>query len=72
MSKFLHCGRWNKNYKFILLTAIFAFFTNYIFGYIFNDYLEEITGRHVDMIRRHKNLTPFFLKQVERDGVRIF
>lgn len=37
-----------------------------------NDYLEEITGRHVDMIRRHKNLTPFFLKQVERDGVRIF
>ena len=42
MSKFLHCGRWNKNYKFILLTAIFAFFTNYIFGYIFNDYLDEI------------------------------
>ena len=37
-----------------------------------NDYLEEITGCHVDMIRRHKNLTPFFLKQVERDGVRIF
>ena len=42
MSKFLHCGRWNKNYKFILLTAIFAFFTNYIFGYTFNDYLDEI------------------------------
>ena len=37
-----------------------------------NDYLEQITGRHVDMIRRHRNLTPFFLKQVEKDGVRIF
>ena len=37
-----------------------------------NDYLEEITGRHVDMIRRHKNLTPFFLKQIERDGIRVF
>ena len=37
-----------------------------------NDYLEDILGCHVDMIRRHKNLTPFFTKQVERDGVRIF
>ena len=42
MFKFLHCGKWNKNYKFILFTAIFAFFTNYIFGYIFNDFLDEI------------------------------
>ena len=37
-----------------------------------NDYLEEVLGCHVDMIRRHNNLTPFFIKQVERDGVRIF
>ena len=37
-----------------------------------NDYLEDILGCHVDMIRRHKNLAPFFTKQVERDGVRIF
>ena len=37
-----------------------------------NDYLEEITGKHVDMIVKHRNLTPFFLKEVERDGVRIF
>ena len=37
-----------------------------------NDYLEEILGCRVDMIRRHKNLTPFFIKQVEQDGVRIF
>ena len=37
-----------------------------------NDYLEYVLGCHVDMIRRHNNLTPFFIKQVERDGVRIF
>ncbi len=37
-----------------------------------NDYLEEILGCHVDMVRRHKNLTPFFIKQVERDGITIF
>ena len=37
-----------------------------------NDYLEEVLGCHVDMIRRHNNLTPFFIKQIERDGVRIF
>ena len=37
-----------------------------------NDYLEEIMGCHVDMIRNHSRLTPFFLKQVERDGIRIF
>ena len=29
-----------------------------------NDYLEQITGRHVDMILKHHNLTPFFLKEV--------
>ena len=37
-----------------------------------NDYLEEITGTHVDMILKHRNLTPFFLNEVERDGIRIF
>ena len=42
MSKYIRCGKWNKNYKYIILTAIFAFFTNYIFGYTFNDYLYEI------------------------------
>ena len=42
MSKYIHCGKWNKNYKYIILTAIFAFFTNYIFGYTFDDYLAEI------------------------------
>lgn len=37
-----------------------------------NEYLEQITGKHVDMILKHRNLTPFFLKEVERDGIRIF
>jgi len=42
MPKYVRCGKWNKNYKYIILTTIFAFLTNYIFGYIFNDYMEEI------------------------------
>ena len=37
-----------------------------------NDYLEEVLDCHVDMVRRHNNLTPFFIQQVERDGIRIF
>jgi len=42
MSKYLHCGKCNKNNIYIVLTALFAFFTNSIFGYTFNDYLNEI------------------------------
>ena len=37
-----------------------------------NDYLESVLGCHVDMIRNHKRLTPFFKKQIERDGISIF
>ena len=37
-----------------------------------NDYLEDLLGCHVDMIRNHNRLTPFFRKQVERDGITIF
>ena len=37
-----------------------------------NDYLEQILGCHVDMIRNHRRLTPFFRKQIERDGILIF
>ena len=37
-----------------------------------NDYLENLLDCHVDMVRRHNRLTPFFLKQVERDGIRVF
>ena len=31
-----------------------------------NDYLEQITGKHVDMILKHRNLTPFFLRSRKR------
>ena len=37
-----------------------------------NEYLENILGCHVDMIRNHKRLTPFFRRQIERDGITIF
>lgn len=37
-----------------------------------NNYLEDILGCHVDMIRNHRRLTPFFRKQIERDGITIF
>ena len=37
-----------------------------------NDYLEDVLDCHVDMVRRHNRLTPFFLNQVARDGIRIF
>ena len=35
---FISWGKCNKNYKYMFLTSLFAFFTNYIFGYIYNDY----------------------------------
>jgi len=37
-----------------------------------NDYLEEVLGCHVDMIRNREGLTPFFRRQVQRDGITIF
>ena len=37
-----------------------------------NDYLENLLGCHVDMVRNHGHLTPFFRKQIERDGITIF
>jgi len=37
-----------------------------------HDYLEQLTGRHVDMILKHRNLTSFFLNEVKRDGIRVF
>ena len=42
ISKYLRFGKWNKNNKYIFLTATFAFFTNLIYGYTFNDNLNEI------------------------------
>jgi len=42
MSKYLHCGKWNNNYYYIFFCAIFAFITNYIYGYTFNEDMDEI------------------------------
>ena len=36
------------------------------------DYLESILGTSVDLIRRHNNLRPFFLNQIDKDGISIF
>ena len=35
-------------------------------------YLEQLLGCHVDLISDHKNLRPFFKKQIEQDGINIF
>ena len=35
-------------------------------------YLEELLGTHVDLVRNHRNLSDFFLKQIERDAIRIY
>lgn len=34
-------------------------------------YLQDLLGVSVDLIRKHKYLRPFFLKQIERDGIYI-
>ena len=36
------------------------------------NYLENLLGTSVDLVRSTKNLRPFFLKEVERDGITIF
>ncbi len=35
-------------------------------------YLEELLGCPVDLIRDHKNIRPFFREQIEHDGINIF
>lgn len=32
-------------------------------------FLEELFGAPVDLIRRHKNLRPFFLSRIEKDAI---
>ena len=34
---FINFGKWNSNYKYLIFGAISAFFTNYIFGFIYDD-----------------------------------
>lgn len=35
-------------------------------------FLEELLGVAVDVVRKHSNINEYFLKQVERDGITIF
>lgn len=44
-----------------------------MFNYILAaQYLEQLLGCSVDLIRDHNNLRPFFRQQIERDGIIIF
>ena len=36
------------------------------------EYVENKTGRPVDIIRNHRNLNPRLKKRIERDGITIF
>ena len=36
------------------------------------DYLESILGTGVDLIRKHSNMRPFFLNQIDKYGIDIF
>lgn len=36
------------------------------------DYLESILGTNVDLIRKHNNMRPFFLNQIEKYGIDVF
>jgi len=37
-----------------------------------SNYLENLLGCEVDLIRKHQNLRPFFLNQIEKYGIDIF
>lgn len=36
------------------------------------DYLEDILGTNVDLIRRHSNMRPFFVNQIMKYGIDVF
>ena len=36
------------------------------------DYLESLLGTNVDLIRKHSNIRPFFLNQINKYGIDIF
>ena len=44
-------------------------FFNYIQA---SQFLEDLLGCPVDLICDHKNLRPFFIEQIKRDGIDIF
>ena len=35
-------------------------------------YLTDLLGSPIDLVQEHRNLRPFFRKQIENDGVTIF
>lgn len=35
------------------------------------NFLEDLLGLSVDLISKHKNMDPFFLNEIERDGISI-
>lgn len=37
-----------------------------------SEYLENLLGCDVDLIRNHSNIRPFFLNQIEKYGIDIF
>ena len=36
------------------------------------EFIEKSMGRHVDIIRNHRNLNPRLRKRIERDGINVF
>lgn len=34
-------------------------------------YLETLLNNKVDLVRNHSNIDPFFIKEINRDGIRI-
>lgn len=35
-------------------------------------YLEELLNTKIDLVRNHKNLNPVLLKEINKDGIKIF
>ncbi|MBP3227885.1 MAG: nucleotidyltransferase family protein [Bacteroidaceae bacterium] len=35
-------------------------------------YIEDLLGCGVDLVADHKNMRPFFRKQIEKDGIQVF
>lgn len=35
------------------------------------DYLQDLLGVAVDLVRKHRNLSEFFLNEVKRDGIQV-
>lgn len=35
-------------------------------------YLEELLGCEINLVQEHRNIRPFFRKQIERDGISVF